>query len=415
MAQRAVIVGSGAAAYECVSAMVESGYPGEIHVFSNTKRPPYNPMLTTYYAVGKLPFSGLFPYGDTLDVWEKLGVIFHSEDPVVALKGAERTLITASGTSFSFDHCLIATGATPVLPPFPGHESKKLFLVRTVEDAIALHAVAQKKPRRVMVVGASMVGVKVVELFHKAGAETVLLDLAPHIFSLAAHPDCADAIHKRLESQGVVLRFGAGMTAVEDTDDGVRLLFGEGQPPEEGDLAVICVGVRANLSSLADKSIETDRGILVNNYMETNIPGIYAAGDVAQGLELLSGQRHIIGLWANARMQGRIAGYNMAGIIQPYRGNILHNITHFMGMDFVGLGQVKNYTRMETTQTDHGLSMLFWDNDKLIGANFLDNYLNCGVLRNALTNSLVTSETPPRYVNEHARILAEIVRNISLP
>ena len=105
---------------------------------------------------------------------------------------------------------------------------------------------------------------------------------------------------------------------------------------------------------------------------------------MAQGLNVLSGQKQIIGLWASARSQGRTAGHNISGMRDEYRGSILHNITHFMGMDFVGLGDVREYDRMEVSRDSQGLSMLFWKNSRLCGANFLNRFVDSGVLKNAM-------------------------------
>lgn len=417
MANRAVIIGSGAAAYECVAELTNQGYTGEIHVFSDTARAPYNPMLTTYYASGKLPYEGMFPYGDDVengvDFWAQQGATFHAKDPITALDAQGKTITTQSGLTLAFTHCLIASGATPVVPPVPGYQSKRIYTVRTVEDAQRLAEVAHTNPKRVIVVGASMVGVKVVELFLKVGAKVCFADMAPRIFSLAAHPDCSAEIEQRMIEKGVEFRFGAGWSGVEDLEDGVRLNFGDDAPSEEADVAVICVGVRANLGFVNREQIEVGRGILIDDHMQTSVPGIYAAGDVSQGWELLGKQQQIIGLWANARMQGRTAGRNMAGVATTYEGNILHNITHFMDMDFVGLGQISGYTHMDTIKTETGLSLFFWKDEQLIGANFLDRYLNCGTLRAALVAGEVIKPAQDdgwECKTEHARILHELLQ-----
>ncbi len=420
MQNRVVIIGSGAAAYECVAAMREEHYEGEIHVFSDTNRAPYNPMLTTYYACGKLPYEGMFPFGsheeDGEVFWKKLDVEFHGQDPVITLDTQKKTITSKNGLNLTFDQCLIASGATPIVPPVGGHDSKRVYTVRTVEDAIALHEAQEKKPKRVVVIGASMVGVKVVELFKKVGAEVCLADLAPRIFPLAAHEECSTVIEGKIEEQGVKLRFGEAFSGLEETEDGIKVFFGENQEPEIGDLVVLCIGVRANLSFVNREEIEMDRGLLIDNRMETSVKGIYAAGDVAQGMDVLGNKKVIIGLWASARTQGRTAGLNMAGKDATYEGNILHNITHFMDMDFVGLGQVTGYTHMDVEKTKEGLSMLFWDGDKLIGANFLDRYLDSGVLHQALVGTEIMKSGLTKnedsiwpYETDHQRLLFEML------
>jgi 3-phenylpropionate/trans-cinnamate dioxygenase ferredoxin reductase subunit len=118
------------------------------------------------------------------------------------------------------------------------------------------------------------------------------------------------------------------------------------------------------------------------------MPGLYAAGDVAQGKNLLSGESEMIGLWSNARYQGRTAGRNMAGKNEFFPGNIPYNITHFMGMDFVGIGNVNDHDRMDKKYDGKTYIQLFWKDGLLAGANFLDSYTESGVIKNMLIKGL---------------------------
>ena len=383
-----VIVGNGCAGAECIKALRQSGYRGEIHLLTDSRWPISNPMLTTYYVAGKIGFEGLFPYGAGQEFYLKHGVDVYPESVVVALDAKQKVVRAKSGLEIRYDQCLVATGATPVLPLIEGIGSDRVYTLRTVEDAIRLKEAMTQAPKKVLVIGASMVGIKVMELFYKAGVEVCLADLAEHIFPLSAHPECARIVEERLEQRGIHLRFGAGIEKVEETSRGVRAYFKGGTESEEADLLVMCIGVKANTGFIDRKQVAIDRGILVDEHMRTSIPGLYAAGDVAQGKNLLSGESEMIGLWSNARSQGRTAGRNMAGENESFRGNIPHNITHFMGMDFVGIGTVNDHDRMEKKYDGKTYLLLFWKDGLLAGANFLDNYTGSGVVKNALMKGL---------------------------
>ncbi len=146
------------------------------------------------------------------------------------------------------------------------------------------------------------------------------------------------------------------------------------------------------------------------------MPGLYAAGDVAQGRNLLSGGSQIIGSWNNARYQGRAAGRNMAGGNEFSPGSIPHHITHFIGMDFVGIGDVNGQDRMEKKYDGKRYLQLFWKNGLLIGANFLDSCTESGVIKNALIKGLrqnrpVLSGSLPVIQNQLIKnILSEVER-----
>jgi NADPH-dependent 2,4-dienoyl-CoA reductase/sulfur reductase-like enzyme len=346
-------------------------------------------MLTTYYVAGKIGFEGLFPYGASQEFYLKYRVDVYTESPVVALDAEQKVVYAKSGLEIKFDQCLIATGATPILPPIEGIGSDRIYAMRTVEDAIRLKEAMVKMPKKALVIGASMVGIKVMELFYKTGVEVCLADLAQHIFPLSAHPECARIVEERLEQKGIKLRFGAGIEKVEETSrGGIRAYLEGSTESEEADLLVMCIGVRANTGFIDRKQVAVDRGILVDGYMRTSVPGLYAAGDVAQGKNLLSGESEMIGLWNNARYQGRTAGRNMAGENEFFAGNIPHNITRFMGMDFIGIGNVNDHDRIEKKYDGKRYIQLFWKDGLLTGANFLDSYTESGVIKHALIKGL---------------------------
>ena len=411
-----VIVGNGCAGAECIKALRQSGYRGEIHLLTDSRWPISNPMLTTYYVAGKIGFEGLFPYGAGQEFYLKHGVDVYPESVVVALDAKQKVVRAKSGLEIRYDQCLVATGATPILPLIEGIGSDRVYTLRTVEDAIRLKEAMTQAPKKVLVIGASMVGIKVMELFYKAGVEVCLADLAEHIFPLSAHPECARIVEERLEQRGIHLRFGAGIEKVEETSRGVRAYFKGGTESEEADLLVMCIGVKANTGFIDRKQVAIDRGILVDEHMRTSIPGLYAAGDVAQGKNLLSGESEMIGLWSNARSQGRTAGRNMAGENESFRGNIPHNITHFMGMDFVGIGTVNDHDRMEKKYDGKTYLQLFWKDGLLAGANFLDSYTGSGVVKNALMKGLrhdgsALSDSVPLIQNQLIKnILKEVQR-----
>ena len=383
-----VIVGNGCAGAECIIALRKSGYNGKIHRITDSRWPVSNPMLTTYYVGGKIGFDGLFPYGASQDFYLKYGVKVYTESPVVALDAEKKVVYAKSGLEFRYNQCLIATGATPFLPPVEGIGSDRVYTMRKVEDAIRLKDALAKIPPKVIIIGASMVGIKVVELFYEAGGKICLADLAQHIFPLTAHPKCALVIEERLGRKGIKLRFGVEMEKVEETTRGVRVFFKDGTETEEADILVMCTGVRANIGFIDRKQVAVDSGILVDGHMRTSMPGLYAAGDVAQGKNLLSGESQIIGSWNNARYQGRTAGRNMAGGNEFFPGNIPHHITHFMGMDFVSIGDVNGKDRMDKKNDGKRYIQLFWKEGLLTGANFVDSYTESGAIKNALIKGL---------------------------
>ena len=291
------IVGFGTAGYHALKAIRRLDAGGTVDVYTNTGLAPYNPMLTTYYAGGKLSYREMFPFGSLEEIQKTCS--FRCICDTVKSVAAGRTVETENGEVRTYDKILIATGASAFAPAIPGLEPERRFFMRTDEDALRLsRALEDKRVKSAVVVGASMVGIKVAELLAKRGIRTVLADLASCMFPLAAYEDVAAEIGRRVEQKGVSLRFGRTIERVEveageaeQRPDAACGDAGEQRPgaacgrvpePEsasprrprqiavmtdgerlEADLVVLCIGTRANIG-LADGGIETDRAILVN-------------------------------------------------------------------------------------------------------------------------------------------------------
>ncbi|KUO75849.1 MAG: hypothetical protein APF81_05300 [Desulfosporosinus sp. BRH_c37] len=386
------IIGNGCAAIEAIKALRENDYAGQIHLMTNSIWPSYNPMLTTYYVAGKIDFENLFPLGNNMDFYQQYDVELHLGSPVVELDAENKIIRNEAGYKLEYDKCLVATGSSPFLPSIEGITNNRVYTLRTVEDAQCLRKALQDSPKKALVVGASMIGIKVVELLYNAGLEVCLADQATHLFPLAAHPECAKIIENRLVEKCIKLRFGAALQGIEESSQGLCAHFSESDDPEEADLIVICIGVRPNLSFINMDQIKVDKGILVDDQLRTSNPDLFAAGDVAQGTNLMTGEKEIIGLLPNARYQGRIAGRNMAGREEFYRGNIPHNITHFMDMVFTGLGDLRNGSREEILRDTDSYIHMAWNGKHLVGVNMLGpSCAGIGIIKNALEKSLMTN------------------------
>ena len=381
--KRFAIIGFGCAGYQALAAIRQAGCDAQVDVYTETDLPPYNPMLTTYYVGGKLPYEGLFPFGTLAEIGQRYEASFLTGTRAAKVDAQRRAVTLESGEVRDYDKILVATGATAFVPPsFAGVEGA--FCMRTVDDAVGLKtALEEREYRSAVVVGASMVGIKVAELLLKRGIRVTLADMAPHIFALAAYPEVSAMIEERIGKMGIRMAFGRALAGAEKTPEGYRVTFADGETLDT-DLLVLNIGTRAATGLLDPAQVNIDRGVVVNERMETSAPGVYAAGDCCEGTDLQSGQNLIIGLWANAGHQGVTAGANMAGGDERFDGNILHNITHFMNMDFVGMGDNRRTGRdCILGAPDKGLYIhAVMDGDELAGVNILDSYRVSGAVKN---------------------------------
>ena len=234
------IVGFGTAGYHAVKAIRNFDKDGQIDVYCNTGLAPYNPMLTTYYASDRLSYEGMFPFGP-LEPMQKELKFNYITDVVTKVHAKEHMIDTENGSK-RYDKILIASGAHAFGPPVKGAEKEDVFFMRTIYDAESLkQRMEQKNVKSAVVVGASMVGIKIVELLNRAGVRTCLADLAEYIFPLAAYRDVGEEIQNRIEKMGIDLKFKATVDHVE-IRDGEKVACMTDGSVVPADIIVLCIG-----------------------------------------------------------------------------------------------------------------------------------------------------------------------------
>lgn len=335
---KTAIIGFGCAGYHAARTLREHDSAARIDVYSDTAQAPSNPMLTTYYVSEKIKREEMYPFGALAEICGRLDLNVLTDTPVKALRARERVVETAQGLSGPYDDIVIATGAYPMVPPFARGLARDSFTMRTAADAQALaDALNTGRVKSALVVGGQMVGIKVVELLWKRNIKTLLVDMAPRIFPVSACEGVAGIISRRLEERGIEQRYSCPLSSVELTPEGVLSTFGDGSGALT-DIIVFCSGIRANVPFLDPEEVKLGRAVEVDLRMRTSAPHLYACGDCCEVMDIQTGGSSSIGLWANAREQGRLAAMNILGKDERYQGNLIHNITHFMDMDFISIG-----------------------------------------------------------------------------
>lgn len=230
------------------------------------------------------------------------------------LRQDDKTVVLDDGTVLPYDEVCIATGSVPFVPPFAGLDTvEKQFSFMTMDDALALDA-AVNKDSRVLIVGAGLIGLKCAEGLHGRVASITVCDLADRVLSSILDTRSAAVMQQHLEENGIHLLLGDTVSRFEKN---VASMCSGAEV--EFDVLVLAVGVKANTALARQAGAEVNRGILVNEKMETTVPGVFAAGDCTEGMDASLGQRRVLAILPNAYLQGRCAGINMAG------GNAVHD------------------------------------------------------------------------------------------
>ena len=307
-----VIIGNGVAATGCVEGIRSADSEGKITVISGENRPVYCRPLISYYLEGKATPEKMNYRSQ--DFPEKMNCEFFYGKQAVQLRQEDKTVVLDDGTVLPYDEVCIATGSVPFVPPFAGLDTvEKQFSFMTMDDALALDA-AVNKDSRVLIVGAGLIGLKCAEGLHGRVASITVCDLADRVLSSILDTRSAAVMQQHLEENGIHLLLGDTVSRFEKNVASMR-----SGAEVEFDVLVLAVGVKANTALARQAGAEVNRGILVNEKMETTVPGIFAAGDCTEGMDASLGQRRVLAILPNAYLQGRCAGINMAG------GNAVHD------------------------------------------------------------------------------------------
>lgn len=301
-----VIVGAGAAGFSAAHTLRAEGYDGEITLIGADPSPPYDrPNLSKDYLAGAAPPEWLplraSDYFSSRRINLKLGRRVEILDPI------ERRVELDDGTSFNFDAALLATGAEPVRLPTPGIERPHVHYLRTLADSDALIAAAEKA-RGVAVIGASFIGLEVAAALRTRGLEVHAI--APEALPMERilGPDLGRFVQSLHEARGVAFHLQETVTSIEASS----IVLASGKRIG-ADLVVVGVGVRPVVSIAEQAGLATDKGVLVDEYLQTSAPGIFAAGDIARWPDPLTGERIRVEHWVVAERQGRTAARNMLG------------------------------------------------------------------------------------------------------
>ena len=386
-----LILGNGIAGVSAAEAIRQIDPAGGITMVGDETFPPYSrPMISMVLAAqvspDKLPIRGPRFYED-LKITPVLG------SRVSEIDVAGKHVKTQSGKHLQFDRLLIATGADPRPIKAEGLTLKNIFFMRT-EAHIRNMLAAIPAAKKALVLGGGLVGFKAAYGLLQRGLDVTMLITSDYPLSLQVDETAGRLILKELRSHGLQVRVGISATAFEGNGSVAGAFLSDGsQVP--CDLVVIGKGVLPALSFVPRDTIDVDLGIVVDEHMETNIPGIFAAGDVAEYVDIARKTPWVNAIWPEAASQGRIAGINMAGRRMGYRGSLSRNVLRILSLDVMALGMVNppENSGYEVVQLSDLRCKTY---RKLV---FRENILNGAVLVNAveqggILRGLIQNEIP---------------------
>jgi NAD(P)H-nitrite reductase len=386
--KRYVIIGNGVAAAGCIEGIRSTDRDGEITVISAEKHEVYCRPLISYYLEGKTDLTRMNYRAE--DFYSKNAVRVIYGESATAIDPDNSTVTVSDGSVLPYDAVCVAAGSSPFVPPMEGLDTvEKKYSFLTLDDALALEQ-AITPESRVLIVGAGLIGLKCAEGIQERVASITVCDLANRVLSSILDDECAALMQKKLEEHGIQFLLGDSVAKFEPDGSGSYVAHMKSGADAPFDVLVLAVGVRANTGLVKAIGGNVNRGIVVDNRLATSIPGIYAAGDCAEGYDVTIGANRVLAIFPNAYMQGHAAGVNMAGGDELFDCGMPMNSIGFFGLHAMTAGAYEGECYEETTP--ESIKRLYVKDDLLKGFLLIGCHERAGIYTSLIRNRTPLSE-----------------------
>ncbi len=425
-----VILGAGPAGIIAAETLRKHRPQDRITVVGDEREAPYSRMAIPYLLIGNIEEKG---------TWLRKGASHYADLRIELVQArasrvdaAGKQVLLDNGQSLGFDQLLIATGSHPVRPPIPGLDLPGVHTCWTLEDARAIAARAQPGAK-VLQMGAGFIGCIIMEALKQRGVELSVVEMGDRMVPRMMGPMAGGMIRDWCETQGVKVYTSTKVEAIESADapqglvgkiagalglgdssasgsgQGLRVRLSGGRTVE-ADLVISATGVRPAIGFLKDSGITCLQGVLTDERMQSNVPGIYAAGDCAEAFDKVSGQTIVSAIQPNAAEQARVAALNMAGQVTTLRGVTQINVLDTLGLISTSFGNwqgVEGGQHAELTDAAAGrhLSLQF-QGDVMVGCNSVGWTDHVGVMRGLVEGQVRLGEWKDKLLQDPTQLMA---------
>jgi phenylglyoxylate dehydrogenase epsilon subunit len=409
-----LVVGSSHAALEAVTAIRMHDAEGSLTLLTRDPHLPYSPTVLPYVVSGRSAPDGIFLRDEKF--FADKHVALKRGTALKALHAERNTAELADGSEIAYEKILLATGASPAIPPIPGLDQVSYHVLRTLDDATRLNA-AIKQSKQAVVMGAGLVGMHAAENLVKAGAKVTIVEMAKQLTDGYFDATAAALIEKAFTDNGATILTGSRVVKLAPSAAGATLTLENGMTLD-ADLLLVATGVRPNMDYLAGSKVEHDRGILVGDTMQTSVENIWSAGDCVQAKGFYSEAKVMNAILPDATEQGRIAGMAMAGDpgLKRYPGGVPLNTYHFFGRHAISVGSSRAPEGAEVvTRFDEAsgryLKVIFVEG-RLFGIYGVNEFFDGGVMCQLILRRIDLSAVKERFVANPLAVGRELMSKL---
>jgi NAD(P)H-nitrite reductase large subunit len=333
-----LIIGGSVGGIGAVEAIREVDPVGELTVISEEPFPQYSRPMISEYVSREATMETMKYRGDQF--WKKNNVQALTGRRAVNIDFTKKQVELEGGNKVDFEKLLIATGGRPFVPKMEGGEKEGVFTFTELSSAKGLESKLEKS-RSAVVIGGGLIGVSAAEALVKRGIKVTLVELKDKILSLILDEKASEIAEKAVKEAGVTIITGQTVQQIlgkennEEAVGGVIMTDGTKIPC---DLVVVAIGVIPRIELVKGTDVKVNRGILVDRFMRTNIPDVYACGDVAEAYDFLLEENRLLPLWPLAKLGGQVAGYNMAGKKTEYLGGTVMSALKYFNLPIISAG-----------------------------------------------------------------------------
>ncbi|WP_456454278.1 NAD(P)/FAD-dependent oxidoreductase [Thermococcus sp.] len=338
-----VVIGSGTAGSNFALFMRKLDRKAEITVIGKESTMQYSPCALPHVISGTIEKPEdviVFPN----EFYERQRIKLMLNTEVKAIDRERKVVVTDKG-EVPYDRLVLAVGSKAFVPPIKGVENEGVFTLKSLDDVRKIKAyIAERKPKKAVVIGAGLIGLEGAEAFAKLGMEVLVVELMDRLMPTMLDKDTAKLVQKEMEEHNIAFRFGVGVSEIIGSPvSAVKI----GEEEVKADLVLVATGVRANVGLAKEAGLDVHWGIVVNEHLQTSDPDIYAIGDCAEVVDGVTGERTLSQLGTSAVRMAKVAAEHIAGKDVAFRPVFNTAITELFGLEIGTFGVTEERAKKE--------------------------------------------------------------------